>query len=150
MKRVKEFGGSLDFNVTTFMENGTGAFHNHEHSMLIWAIALSQHACSLTFMLLALSQQPPHYKSLMPLLVSFNFPAMVFYSLPFAHRFWWNRSQDNIKHSTNWRRGKHLVLGNFDEILCPTEEDILIKYMLRKKCFASSELRCCTLTNKNL
>lgn len=41
---------------------------------------LSQHACSLTFML---SQQPPHYKSLMPLLVSFNFPVKVFYSLPY-------------------------------------------------------------------
>lgn len=44
---------------------------------------LSQHACSLTFILLALSQQPPHYKSLMPLLVSFNFPVKVFYSLPY-------------------------------------------------------------------
>lgn len=38
MRRVKEFGGSLDFNIATFMENGTGAFHNHEHSTLIWAI----------------------------------------------------------------------------------------------------------------
>ena len=35
MRKVKEFGGSLDFNVATFMENGTGAFHNHENSALI-------------------------------------------------------------------------------------------------------------------
>lgn len=38
-RRVKEFGGSLDFNIAIaiFMENGMGAFHNHEHSTFIWA-----------------------------------------------------------------------------------------------------------------
>lgn len=34
-RRVKEFGGSLDFHIATCMENGTWAFHNHEHSTLI-------------------------------------------------------------------------------------------------------------------
>lgn len=37
-RRMKEFGGSLDFHIATCMENGTGAFHNQERSTLIWAI----------------------------------------------------------------------------------------------------------------
>lgn len=75
---------------------------------------LSQHACSLTFMLLALSQQPPHYKSLMSLLVSFNFPMKVFYSLPY-HTVLLTVSDEitakTIKHSVNRRGRKHLVIG---------------------------------------
>lgn len=34
-------------------------------------------------MLVAVSQQPPHYESLTPLLVSFNFPVKIFYSQPY-------------------------------------------------------------------
>lgn len=99
---------------------------------------LSQLPCSLTFMLPAFSQQPPHYKSLMPLLVSFNFPVKVFRSPPY-HTVLLTVSDEIaakiISNIMNWGREKHLVVGNSTEFFCPID-NILIKYVLRRKPFA--------------
>lgn len=80
---MKEFGGSLDFNVATFMENGTGAFHNHEHSMLIWAITpltacLFPDIYAASALSAALSLQISNATSGV-----ISFPLKVFYSLSY-------------------------------------------------------------------
>jgi len=89
----------------------------------------------------------------MPLLVSFNFPVKVFYSLPY-HTVLLTVSDDiTAKIISNM-----VQIGGWESILSlatslkfsAPEEDILIKHVLRKKHFASRELRCQTLTNKNL
>lgn len=115
-ENVAEFGASLDFNVTTFMENGTWGFHNHEDPMLIWAVTpLTAGSFPDISAGSRLSAAPSlHISNATSCVIWFSCEGLLLTALPhyFAHSFWWNHSQDNTKHSTKWRGGKHLVLQN--------------------------------------